>query len=213
MKIRLAIGALLLSPGTGMANETIELMLSKVQGTLSVKSEPYLSEGKLGGCSLVYSGVLQDWKYREGKFLKVFGNVSIMAANGRLGHMLKVGVRVLNPNVAGFGNEFAVPTRIYLVGKDFSTTLNSSVRIEKADTPGAALGIFQMEPAFNILLSGLKANKLTIAFNSMGGNSDFQLPIELNVVDRKPNGETIRSEVAKTEFIECLTALSENLSK
>lgn len=213
MKVWLAFGALIFSLGAAHANEGIDLTLSQMRGTLGVYHEPVLTEGQLTGCSLVYSGLLQDWKYREGKFLKIFGNVSIMAAKGRLGHMLKIGVQVLDTNVAGLGNEFAAPTRVYLVGENFSTTLNSLVEIHNVDIPGAVMGVFDLEPAFKMLLSGLAANKLTIAFNSLGGDFDFQFPLELDVVDRKPNGEWIRSEATKTDFIQCLTALSKNLPK
>lgn len=209
MRSFVALGLLFLSLSIANANDAVVLALSQMRGTLNVSAEPYRSDGKLTGCSLVYTGLLQDWKYRKGRFLKVFGNIALMVSNGAIVHTLKVGVQVLDTDKPNLGTEFAAPSRIYLVGSDFSTTLNSMVETRQSDTPGATFAVFHPDPAFQVLMDGLQSNKVTVAFNSMNGASDIELPVELDVVDRKPSGEAVRSETAKAEFLQCLTALTD----
>jgi hypothetical protein len=206
-----ALAALIFSSVTVHADEAVDLMLSQMKGTLSVYHEPIVTAGKLTGCSLVYTGLIQDFKYRNGKYLKIFGNAAIMASKDGLAHTLKVGVQVLDTNVAGLGSEFSAPSRIYLIGENFSTTLETLVETIPSNTLGATFAVFKAEPAIDILFSGVANNTLTVGFNSLNGNSDLQFPISLDVVERTANGAAVKSEAAKTEFFQCATALANGL--
>lgn len=49
-----------------VVKHAVEAELAKMAGTLSIHSQPLLGEGKLVGCSLVFSALQQDWTYRKG---------------------------------------------------------------------------------------------------------------------------------------------------
>ena len=65
----------------------VEALLLAMQGTLTVSSQPHLTDGKLTGCTLVYDALYQDWTYRGGRFLKVAGNIGFMSANSNMGQI------------------------------------------------------------------------------------------------------------------------------
>lgn len=62
-----------------------------------------------------------------------------------------------------------------------------------------------------MIIDGLTANEITIAFNSKNGDTDIQLKLEPDVQDVKPCGERIRSDKMKSEFARCLQTFGESL--
>jgi hypothetical protein len=208
----IALGALGLSATPAPAQSGTELAdsLARMVGTLNVSSQPVMSEGQLTGCTLVFDALYRDFTYRNGGFLRVSGNVGLMTGQNNLGTALKVVVLELDPSKPDMGMNPSAPSRAYLQGSNLKTNLSSLVQSTASDTPGALFSIFELSPTVEFVLEALQENFLTIAFNSMGGNSDIRLAIELDVVDFEADGSRIRSDRTKTEFTNCVVTLLED---
>jgi hypothetical protein len=189
----------------------VEQWLSTMAGTLNIVAAPYMSEGQLTGCSLIFGAIQQDWTYRQEAYIKVSGNVSLMIVKGKLASTLKVTVVEIDPSMPSLGLNPSPPSRAYLVAPNFGTNLASLVARYPSDTPGALFSVFQLSPTFEMVLDGLKNNRLTIAFNRNDGVSDIQLPLEMDFVEVDNSGNRVRSERMKLEFIECARALGSSV--
>lgn len=185
--------------------------LERMVGTLDVTMQPFMSGGQLNGCTLVFNALYRDYTYRNGGFLRVTGNVGLMAMGGTLGSTLKVVVLELDPKRPDLGLVPSPPSRAYIQGADYSTNLSSLVDSSESDTPGALFSVFQFSPTFQMVMEGLERNQIVVMFNSMGGSTDIRLPIELDVVDFKDDGSRVRSTKAKEEFLACNQALVNTL--
>ncbi|AZO35477.1 hypothetical protein EJ072_14120 [Mesorhizobium sp. M2A.F.Ca.ET.046.03.2.1] len=203
----LAVGLVYVTSSFSQADSAVDQALSAMAGTLDVQSQPYLHKGQLSGCTLIFDAILQDWSYRQGGFLKISGNVGIMRAGNKLGANLKVVVLEIDPNDPTLGLKPSAPSRAYLVDDDLKTNLATLRGTPASDTPGALFSIFEVSPTLDMVLDGLRANKLTVAFNSKGGDTDIQLPLQLDVQEVKQSGERVRSNKMKSDFANCLTAL------
>lgn len=194
---------------TAAANPALESLLLSMNGTLSVTSQPLMSEGRLAGCTLVFDAIQQDWTYRSGAFLKVTGNIGVVSAGDRIGTNLKVVVHEIDAS----GNELlfkpSPPSRAYLIDRMFVTNLDSLVKATESDTPGALFSIFQLSPTLDMVLAAVEQNGITVAFNSRNGATDIQLPLELDVVDVSEAGERKRSGEHKAQFLGCVYKLLE----
>ena len=82
---------------------------------MGVTAEPYLAKGKLAGFTLVFSAILQDWRYRQGAYLAVNGNVGIMAGAGTIGTNLKVVVNEFDVSISPMRYIPSAPSRAYLI--------------------------------------------------------------------------------------------------
>ncbi len=77
----IAVMIVLESPASAQSPE-IDVMLDRIAGTLEVSSMPYMKEGRLSGCQLVFDAMVRDYSYRQGRFIKVSGAVGIMHSGG-----------------------------------------------------------------------------------------------------------------------------------
>lgn len=193
------------------ANQAADQALAAMAGTLDVKSEPYMNSGKLSGCSLVFDAIEQDWNYRQGGYIKVSGNVGFLRSGDSIGANVKVAVLEIDPNDPTLGLKPSPPTRAYLIDENLQTNLSTLRRVVSSDTPGAIFSIFDLSPTLDMVLSGIQANELTIAFNSKGGETDIQLKLQLDVQEVTQTGERVRSEKMKSDFTKCLTILGKSL--
>jgi hypothetical protein len=194
------------SVATAQQSPLMDLALSRMAGTLNVASVPVWTSGNLTGCSLSFDALHQDWKYRAGAFIKVSGSVGFLESHGQIGADLKVVVLEIDPTQPSLGKVPSPPSRIFLIGSDLKTNLETHVQSFPSD-PGALFSVFQLSPTFEMVMAGIDENRLTIAFNSFDGDSDIQLPIELDVVRFAPDGTRERSGEAKRDFLGCLDAL------
>ncbi|MDX8521129.1 hypothetical protein [Mesorhizobium dulcispinae] len=198
----LALVLVYVTSNSSQADSAVDQALAAMSGTLDVKSQPYFNKGQLSGCTLVFDAITQDWNYRQGGFLKISGNVC-----NNLGANLKVVVLEIDPNEPTLGLKPSAPSRAYLIDDNLKTNLATLRGTPPSDTPGALFSIFEVSPTLDMVLDGLRANKLTIAFNSKGGDTDIQLPLQLDVQEVTQSGERVRSNKAKSDFANCLTAL------
>ncbi|RWO49761.1 MAG: hypothetical protein EOS12_02320 [Mesorhizobium sp.] len=170
-----------------------------------------MNSGKLSGCSLVFDAIEQDWNYRQGGYIKVSGNVGFLRSGDSIGANVKVAVLEIDPNDPTLGLKPSPPTRAYLIDENLQTNLSTLRRVVSSDTPGAIFSIFDLSPTLDMVLSGIQANELTIAFNSKGGETDIQLKLQLDVQEVTQTGERVRSEKMKSDFTKCLTILGKSL--
>jgi hypothetical protein len=191
------------------AQSPVQDWMTQFVGTLSVKSNPYFTEGTLQGCTLVFTTLYQDWTYRKGALLRVDGNIGIMAfSSGQIATNLKVVVNELrfdSPPQAKFSP--SAPTRAYLVGPDLQTNLSSLLHNGQSDTPGAIFAVFDVSPTFEMLVQSIDSNALTVAFNNLGGDTDIHMKVELDIADVTETGERKRSPKMKGDFLNCLESL------
>lgn len=207
---RTLISAVLMSTlivGANAQSDISEQVLASMAGTIDVRSEPYMTSGILTGCHLVFNAIAQDWKYRQGAYIKVSGNVGFVKFNNGLGSNLKVVLHDIEAIAPTLRLKPSPPSRAYLIGQNFQTNLTSVAQSGPSDTPGALFSVFQISPTFEIVMNALEMNKLTIAFNRAGGDSDLQIPLELDVKTVTNDGKRVRSEEAKAGFLACLQAL------
>lgn len=199
----------LLSCSTALAqvneDELIEAMMTKIAGTQRVYTQPYMTDGKLAGCQLIFEALIRDFTYRQGQFIKVDGNVGLMGSGGNVAAVLKVVVNEITPPSITF--KPSPPSRAYLIDSNFSTNFGSLVDAYESDTPGSLFSVFQLSPTTEMIMAALESRKLTVAFNNKGGTSDIQLPLELDVVETDNNGGRTRSDEAVKGFAQCALLL------
>lgn len=185
--------------------------MDALTGTIETRAEPMMQSGKLQGCSIVFNSLVKDWKYRSGNYLKVEGSVLIVITETNLGAMLKVVT-----NAAAMGRDGTLtltpspPSRAYLISDDYKTNVDSLIKNGPAETPGGLMSVFSISPTLEMAVQAASINKLTIAFNQLGGQSDIVVPIDLTVSDVDKRGQRIFSSTASTEFLDCLLKLTQN---
>jgi hypothetical protein len=178
--------------------------LSAMVGTLSVESETDMSSGNLTGCRFVFTAVAQD---RQGSYIGVSGNVGIRKATNNFGIDLKVVVFDIESSKGRLVLKPSAPSRAYLVDRDYQTNLSSLIATVPSDTPGALVSLFQFHPSFEIMMNGLRRDKITIAFNRGGKDRDIQLPLELDVKSVSESGQRQRSDEAVQSFRSCTKSI------
>ena len=190
----------------------IDDMFDRVAGTMNVYTQPYLRNGQLSGCQLVYSAIQRDWVYRKGQFLKLEGSVGLMEANGGLGTFVKIVVmeiEVSNQGKLSFNP--SPPDRAYIVASNFDTNLSGFAANVPSDTPGGVFSAYHLNPTADMLIDAMKEKVLTVSFNMPGGETDIQVAIDLTVEDTNERGERKRSDKAIGTFSNCIVALSDQM--
>jgi len=165
--------------------------------------EPYLSEGKLTGCTLVFAAFVPDNAYSQGRFIRVDGNVGLMKAGATLGSTLKVAVQEMVRSGNTVKMVPAAPKRAYVIGPNYQTNLQSYVSSYPSDTPGGLFSVFQVSPTLDFLVEALSQNRLTIAFNRADGPTDIKLDLQLDVEKVLDDGTVVRSAKAVAAFADC----------
>ncbi len=211
--LQIAIATLAGLPAQAQSPQ-LDIMLDRIAGTLDVSSMPYMKEGKLSGCQLVFDAMIRDYSYRQGRFIKVSGAVGFMHSGGPetpLGSIVKVVVTEVAQVNGELTSKPSPPTRAYLIGSDYSTNLDSLVTAAQSDVPGGLFSIFQVNPTLAIVIEAMKTHKITVAFNQMNGTSDIRLPLDLAVVATDENGQRRRSGQIVEDFASCLGAIGKQL--
>ncbi|MFF0919990.1 hypothetical protein ACFYE8_09815 [Rhizobium leguminosarum] len=173
-------------------------------GTLDVANTPVMTNGKLTGCQLTFDAVIRDYTYRQGAFVAVSGGVGLMNTQETVGTTVKIVVTALDPSGRPVPSP---PSRAYLIGANYATTLDSLVAASASDQPGGLFSVFQAEPTMGIVLDGLKTKRLVFAFNQNNSGTDIQLPIELDVVNTAANGAQVRSDNMIEGYATCVQTL------
>lgn len=173
-------------------------------GTLRVVGAPIMTGGALTGCQITFDAMIRDYTYRQGAFIGVSGGVAIMNTQHKLGATVKV--VVIGLDQAGEAAP-SRPSRAYLISASYATNLGSLVTSTASDQPGGLFAVYQIEPTIKIVADSLSARRLVFAFNQNGGDTDIQLPVELDVASTDKNGSQVRNLDAINAFTKCLGAL------
>jgi hypothetical protein len=187
-------------------------VINKLQGTLSVHSQPYLREGKLIGCQYVFEAITRDWMYRKGRPLKVTGSVGIMAMDRSIGTTLKVVVNEIRAS-----DDFQLtlipspPSRAYLIDGAMKTNVSTLINSQKSDTPGSLFSVYSPTPTMGMISEAMETKIMTIAFNQNDGSSDLQLPINLSTEQTDDDGKRTFSEKPTSDFAVCTERLLETI--
>lgn len=190
-------------------SDHLEASLSRLEGTLNVQAQPNISEGKIIGCQFIFEAITRDWIYRQGGFTKVSGSVGIMGLSGTIGTTVKVVVHEMD--VATLKMTPSTPSRVYLIGSDLRTNIDTLVNSTESDAPGGRFSIFQMSPTTEMIFDAMQSNRLTVAFNRRDGKTDIQLPVELDVISTDENGIRTRSEKNEIAFSQCMSVILKEL--
>jgi hypothetical protein len=167
------------------------------------KAAPQFANGELYGCIVEFATVTQDWAYRQGAFIRVGGSFGLMSMQGKVGATLKVIVHDIDTSLTLTPS---APTNAHFVAKT-KTSQQSRVASYPSDTPGAIFVVFQLDPAFSMIVDGLGANQVQIAFNRRQGGADVPVAIDTSVEDTLPDGTKKRSLVASSDFYRCVKEL------
>lgn len=195
--------------------ELQEDILIQLLGTLSAESTPMFRNGKLWGCTVEFNVLAKDWIYKQGAIIAVSGSFGITALaekNKNLAVLLKVILSDLNPETLTFVPS-APPVSAYFISKN-TTTVNYVIHKEKSDTPGGILVAFKPVPTFEVLLNGLSASNVRIAFARTEGGTDVPLNIDTSTNPQAimtPDGKREHSPRNEIEFMECTEKLFESL--
>jgi hypothetical protein len=188
---------------------TRESLLSLL-GTTAVEAKRDFKDGQLIACTVEFNALAQDRVYRQGAYISVGGYFGLMSNQGVPSAVLRVTVHDLDSRTMKFTP--SPPASAYFVS-GYSTTKNAIVNSSPSDMPGAIFVIFHLHPTLKIIVDGLVANKVTIAFARTKGGTDIQVPIDTSVVDTAANGQRTRSPKASFDFFECSKLLLEETTK
>lgn len=174
-------------------------------GTVDVYFQPVSSDGKLDGCSLVFTSLVRDYATQRGAQVIVNGSVAIRKLQGdNLFFSGKLGTRLFSSQ-----NQWQAPAHFF-----FSTANRSTAgvaKIAESDTPGYKLLLAPMGTELIKLLGEMgESGQFTAGFNRRDGGQDVTTIIKLNVALRKgPNGNagTVISEETPRDFFGCLSKL------
>lgn len=185
--------------------------MDALSGTIATRAEPMMQSGKLQGCSIVFNSLVRDWNYRAGSYLKVEGSVVIIITDANFGALLKVVANAAKMESNGsITLTPSIPSRAYLISDDYKTNIESLITTGPAETPGGLMSVFPISPTLDMAVQAASTNKLTIAFNQLGGQSDIIVPIDLTVSDVDKRGQRIFASTASADFLDCLLKLTQN---
>lgn len=193
--------------------DMMALMLSKIVGTQSVLFEPQVRNGDLIGCTFSYDALVRDWKYRNGGFLKVSGSLGILGPDGSFGAMQKLVVNHIDYSGPTPQIVPSRPSRLYMRDQNYRTNLDSLVNSAESDSPGSVFSVFSVSPTMEIILAGIEHGEIIVAFNQLDGESDIELPIDLDVASMDQEGNRTRSNDARKAFLKCLLTLSKQVQQ
>jgi hypothetical protein len=194
--------ALLSSDRTATAKEPIvDQLLANRVGTISNDAQPVFTNGVLTGCSLNFTTLVKDFTYKAGTFARVDGSFNLLAAKSNLGVLLKVVVNDIDPKTYDWTP--SSPVSAFFVSGNATSLPFLINRSLDSDTPGAVVAVYNAEKTFPMLVQGLNAGTVTVAFARTVGGVDMQVPIDVTVEDTDNNGNKKRSNKAATSFLQC----------
>jgi hypothetical protein len=200
--------ALLVTTLLVLTGPTLAQGLERMLGTLHAEAQPIFADGRLDGCTVVYDALAKDFAYKQGGYITVHGSFGLMSAKGNVAITLKVIVHDTDPRLNSLTP--SPPASAYFVSGT-KTTKSAVVGQYPSDTPGGIFVVLRPETVLPILMEGIGAHKITIAFARTQGGMDIQLPIDTSVAETKANGERIHSPKAATDFLECSQELLNSL--
>lgn len=204
---KLLAAALLVGPTTVGAQHLAD-------GTYDVYFQEISAEGRLEGCSLVFTTITTDSAYLGGKQVLLNGSVALRTL-GRTDLLFagKLGTRQLLQ--AGPG-AWERPVHFHFASD--SGTTAGAVQIMDGENDGyrLLLGRATEEPILSLVKDITKANQFSVGFNRKTGGQDVTAVVKLNVsLQRSPSGEVriaTNNETAM-RYSMCVSRLIDGLSE
>lgn len=185
--------------------------LKSMLGTISVEAQPNFAGGQLDGCSIGFNVLAQDWAYKQGAYIKVSGAFGLMSARqGGVAVVLEVIVHDIDARTMNATP--SAPASAYFISGD-TTTKDAIVGSYPPDVPGAIFVVSRLEPTFSIIVHGLSADKVAIAFARNKGGTDVPVLIDTSVEETATNGKRTHSPKAAMDFADCAKTLMQQTSK
>ena len=206
-----ALTSIGISANASEVGDAVKATMVPMLGTLSVRFEPYMTEGRLSGCTLVFSALAVDDKYKVGEYLKLIGNIGILNFKGNLGANLKLVVNRIDFDTAPVSFFPSPPSRAYLIKSDFSTTQDVKHNNFSTETPGGLFSTFDAATGLDFISHSIVDGKITIGFNQDNGNSDIVTVLELDVADTDNSGNRKHSGESTIRFSECIQSVADSI--
>jgi hypothetical protein len=180
------------------------LFVPSLAGTVEVSHARQQRGGRLEGCSLIYSTIVQDFAYAKGDYVLANGSFTFYAMKDQpVGFSLKVGLKQSNGSIEA-------PSFAYLQFGN-KNTASSATHSSASDTPGYALWMGAVTQDVSAVLSALmQGETVTLGFSRTKGGIDTLAPINIEVASTTRQGdEFVRqySETASFEFAYCMKTL------
>jgi len=185
--------------------------LQKMVGTLSVKPAPVFAGGKLSACSLEFTAVARDYKYKQGELVYLSGSLGFQAdgKSRSLGIYLKIVLNDWDPIALKF-----IPgdpnSALIVIGN--RTSKDAQILSTLSDTPGGYFSVFRSDGSLDDVLKSIEKNELTISYSRKMGSADVPISLDLTVVDTDEAGERKKNVKNTSEFLKCSLQLL-NLAK
>lgn len=183
-------------------------------GTWDVENQDITVEGKLEGCSLVFTAVTVDRAYLSGKQVVLNGSVGLRTL-GRKDLLFtgKLGTRQWTPSGAG---AWEAPVHFHFFSKTGTTA--GSVRLMDAETPGyrLLLGRATDDKILPLLMDMASTGEFGVGFNRKAGGQDVRTQIKMNVrmkVDGRGGGSRVETDETPAAFAACVSQLITDLQR
>jgi hypothetical protein len=177
------------------------------QGTYDVYFQQLSAAGKLEGCSLVFTTIVNDTAYLNGAQVILNGSIAYRTFQ-KPNQLLFTGKLGTKPLLQQSGPWHA-PSHFYFSTKSGSTA--GRAKIVDADTPGYRLLIADTdEQTINMFGDMMNSGELTVGFNRTPAGQDIYSAIKLNVSLKKDaggNAKTVQSNETPAQFNDCMGRL------
>jgi hypothetical protein len=154
-------------------------------GTWDVEHQEITVEGKLEGCSLVFTALTVDHAYLGGKQVVLNGSIALRTLERKdLFFVGKLGTRQWTPSGPGLWER---PVHFHFFSKTGSTA--GRVQVMDAETPGyrLLLGRATDDRILALITEMADASEFGVGFNRKTGGQDVRAQIKMNVRLRPDN--------------------------
>lgn len=183
-------------------------------GTWDVENQDITVEGRLEGCSLVFTALTTDYAYLSGQQVVLNGSIALRTLDSKdLLFTAKLGTRQLT---ASGTSQWERPVHFHIFSKTGSTA--GRVKIMDAETPGYRLlrGRATDSEILALIMEMTESAEFGVGFNRKAGGQDVRSQINMNVRLR-PDGNGGARRVASNEtpvaFATCVFGLIQDLKK
>ncbi|MGA9163289.1 MAG: hypothetical protein WBZ31_02425 [Thiobacillus sp.] len=194
-----------------LSSNSIAASMADFAGTYSVRFQPVTSEGKLKGCSLVYTAVMLDYAYQNGAPVMVGGNITYHQNGKQPGLTLKLGLS--NPLSDDLK---VVPPNYAFIRTKNGTTAGAKFVANESDMSGYKLFVYQLtSKSTQVIGDLLNGENPTIGFNRTPKGVDATFLLDLSVEDVAASNagklQGKHSTAATDGFTKCFMELAASL--
>lgn len=181
-------------------------------GTVDVYFQQLSREGKLDGCSLVFTSLVNDYMYLNGAQVIMNGSIAVRAmSNKSIAFTAKLGTKPFLRN----SPKWDAPVHFYVATKTHSTA--GRANFVDGDHEGYRLLITQLDSNFaGMFKEMVETHQFTVGFNRKPGGSDVYTVVKMNVQltkDANGNAAQVINEETAPQFFDCVGDLAKSISR